>query len=169
MFLAKKHNRSPYRGPISPWLRYGPLLFLLMFSSGYSPVANAAFDAESCLQVQDELKMQLSRKFKRADKSGLADRRKKINDLAGSVSSHCAWMLLYKINQSTKHRDAELRELISGKLAAPARRQFVDILVGQTCCDDDDLEQWGRSFDTDAERGAYVTDYFDELLSLIHI
>lgn len=167
MFTAKTHNRSPSRGPMNPWLRHGPLFLLLVFFSGYSPIASARFDAESCKQVQDELKVQLSKKFKRTDKTGLAERRKKINHLAGNASSECAWMLLYKVNHSTKHRDPELRGLLEGKLATPALRQFIDILAGQACCAEDDLEDWGRKFESAAERGAYIESYFDDFFDAI--
>jgi len=167
---ATEHNRPPKRGAIPPWLRHGPLFLLLIFLSGYSsPAASAAFDVESCMPVVDELKMQLNRKFKRTDKTGLADRRKKMNDLAQSVSSSCAWMLLYKVGRSTKHRDPELRELIERKLAEPTVRQFIDILAGQACCAEDDLDDWGRKFESEAEREVYIVNYFDDFFDDIEL
>jgi hypothetical protein len=162
MIKVIDNNRSLRWGPVPLWLRHAPLPLLLILLGGYSPVASAGFDVESCLQIQDELTVQLHRKFKRTDKTGLADRRKQLNHLAQSASNHCAWMLLYKLAKFTKHRDPEFRELITARLAEPTIRQFTAILAGQACCAEDDLEDWGRKFETDAEREAYIVNYFDE-------
>lgn len=161
MFEAKSHKRLSGRGRGAPWTNRGPLLFLLVVLIGYSPVGSAGFDAESCVQVKDALTVQLNRKFKSSDKSGLADRRKNINHLAQSVSNPCAAMLLYMLG-GRRHSDPAFRELLGAKLAAPAIRQISDILNNKFCCAGNDIEDWGREFVSDDERTAYVGNFFDE-------
>jgi hypothetical protein len=135
--------------------------FLILFSA-YSPTASADFDGAACTQALDEFKAQLSRKFRSTDKKGLADRRKTANSLLESLSSPCAYMFYYRITPNSKHGDPALREMLYGRLATPTINQFGDILSRRTCCAEDDVKNWGRKFETDAARVAFIESYFDE-------
>jgi len=162
MIKVIDNNRSPRRGPITTWLGLRASFFFLILLSGYSPAASSDFDAEACEQVQNEFEVQLSRKFRSTDKKGLADRRKAANNLLESVSSPCAYMLLYKLAGTAKHGDPALQEMFYERLATSTMKQFAETLTRRTCCADDDIEHWGRKFETDAERIAYIENYFDE-------
>lgn len=153
-------HRSPARGSTKRGFSLRAFFVFLILLIGHAPAASAEFDAEECMQVWDEFAAQLSRKFRSTDKKGLAERRKSANDLLESVSSPCAHMFLYRFDKEVKH-GGPIGELLVEKLANETVIQFIDILDRRACCGENDIENWGRKFETDNERISYTKDYFD--------
>lgn len=143
MFIRKAQERLPGRRTIAPRINRGSLFTMLLIAIGCSQAESAESDVREwqaeadtsarCSQIQNDLSVELNRRFKRTDKADLADRRRSLNNLAGKASSTCAVTLIESLMVEGPG-DTTLFKLFHDRLAKPTREQVLSILDRRACC-----------------------------------